>query len=154
MLGSRSLCCARFPASPAVGSLQSDCSFCLRRTAGAAHRPLVLMKQVAALSWLEFCKLWKDYMTALREGLAEVNAFAAAHPGAECPAAKRLARLVYETGGTGLSCLGFHMCRPLHWYDPDCHGGVRALLGHLVGGCTFGSTCSPPQLGIQLCWLC
>ena len=25
--------------------------------------------QVAALSWLEFCKLWKDYMAALREGL-------------------------------------------------------------------------------------
>ena len=54
--------------------------------------------QVAALSWLEFCKLWKDYMTALRNGLSDVNAFAAAHPGVECPTAKRLARLVYETG--------------------------------------------------------
>jgi hypothetical protein len=53
---------------------------------------------VAALSWLEFCKLWKDYMSALREGLSDVNAFAAAHPGVECPTAKRLARLVYETG--------------------------------------------------------
>lgn len=53
---------------------------------------------MAALSWLEFCKLWKDYMAALRESLNEVSAFTAAHPGAECPAAKRLARLVYETG--------------------------------------------------------
>ena len=55
---------------------------------------------MAALSWPEFCKLWKDYMTALRDGLADVNAFAAAHPGVECPTAKRLARLVYETGDT------------------------------------------------------
>ena len=59
---------------------------------------VLLLSQVAALSWLEFCKLWKDYMSALREGLADVNAFAAAHPGVECPTAKRLARLVYETG--------------------------------------------------------
>lgn len=40
-------------------------------------------------------------MTALRDGLADVNAFAAAHPGVECPTAKRLARLVYETGDEG-----------------------------------------------------
>lgn len=79
---------------------------------------------MAALSWLEFCKLWKDYMTALRDGLAEVSAFAAAHPGAECPAAKRLARLVYETGG---------FCLPLLTSPPErCITGRRPKLLQVV----------------------
>ncbi len=84
---------------------------------------------MAALSWLEFCKLWKDYMTALREGLNEVSAFSAAHPGVECPAAKRLARLVYETGGV----LGFYCSpQPLPWSELSRCRGSRGVCTHML----------------------
>lgn len=67
-------------------------------------KPINLTRdQVAALSWREFCKLWQDYMKALQEGLAEVQAYAAGsqQPSSPLPQSqpgKRLARLVYETG--------------------------------------------------------
>lgn len=67
-------------------------------------KPINLTReQVAALSWLEFCKLWQDYMKALQEGLVQVQAYATtaqkpSSPLAESQPGKRLARLVYETG--------------------------------------------------------
>lgn len=96
-------CCGAVrPASPAVSSDRRPCHSLVALARCSSERTHAdaptLGPQVAALSWLEFCKLWKDYMAALREGLNEASAFSAAHPGAECPAAKRLARLVYETG--------------------------------------------------------
>lgn len=49
-------------------------------------------EQVAALTWPEFCKLWKDYMEAVSMALME----AAGKP--DSAGGQRLARLVFETG--------------------------------------------------------
>ena len=48
--------------------------------------------QVTALSWPEFCRLWKDYIDAMSHALRDANTTT------DSAAAQRLARLVYETG--------------------------------------------------------
>ena len=52
----------------------------------------VVRAQVAALSWPEFCRLWKDYIDAMNAALVD------ARTSTDSAAAQRLARLVYETG--------------------------------------------------------
>jgi len=42
--------------------------------------------------WVDFCKLWKDYMVVLAECLVQAAGDVAS------PRGQRLARLVYETG--------------------------------------------------------
>ena len=49
--------------------------------------------QVAALSWPEFCRLWKDYIEAMSSALVDASTAPA-----DSAAAQWLARLVYETG--------------------------------------------------------
>ena len=65
---------------------------------------------MAALSWPEFCKLWKDYTDAMGAAIVE------AAGSSESPAGQRLARLVYETGAPGhrnLSALHTDLCQLL-----------------------------------------
>jgi hypothetical protein len=51
------------------------------------------VQQVAALSWPEFCRLWKDYIEAMSAALVDASTAPA-----DSAAAQWLARLVYETG--------------------------------------------------------
>ena len=58
-------------------------------------------QQVAALSWPEFCRLWKDYIEAMSSALVDASTSAA-----DSAAAQWLARLVYETGESLTRCRG------------------------------------------------
>ena len=66
---------------------------------------MMMWAQVAALSWPEFCQLWKDYIDAMSHALRDVST------ATDSTAAQRLARLVYETGAEA-AIAGWPACLP------------------------------------------
>ncbi len=73
--------------------------------------------QVASVPWIEFCRLWKDYMVVLAECLVEATGDVAS------PIGQRLAHLVYETGAAWMM-LGLNLL----WVRATISQRLRARL--------------------------
>ena len=78
---------ATLPTHSSVDEVATPCV-----TLNAPPSPPCVIAQVASLPWIDFCKLWKDYMVVMAECLVEAAGVVSS------PSGQRLAHLVYETG--------------------------------------------------------
>ncbi len=102
--------------------------------------------QVAALSWPEFCRLWKDYIDVMSHALRDASTTT------DSAAAQRLARLVYETGAQRPLLLQMATLSDLHrqrfvWQQPLCQCNASAC-AHQIQSLT---EVSPVDI---LCFVC